>query len=74
MKMTFSAGDTSLIEEHVAEFNERYNLDIKIEVEELEVNRVTLSSKKITASQIFDLAVFYGMKVQKMRQEGKDFY
>ncbi len=71
MKIFFRAGATTLIENFVEKFNQETNLDIKIVVnDEDEVTSVTLTSKKITASQIFDLGLRYGMLVEQMRAQG----
>ena len=71
MKIFFRAGTTTLIENFVEKFNQENNLDMKIVVnDEDEVTLVTITSKKITASQIFDFGFRYGLQVEKERGLG----
>ena len=72
MKIEIIAGEGNVVETLINDFNLANNLDLKIsKVENLEVNFVTVSSKKITATQIFNLGIHYQSLLQKLKEEGK---
>jgi hypothetical protein len=72
MKVEIIVGEGKFIDELLEEFNKEHNLDLKIlKIEALEVNFVTVGSKKMTTQHAFELGILYGFKVERLRAEGK---
>jgi hypothetical protein len=72
MKVEIIVGEGKIIDELLEEFNKEHNLDLKIlKIESLEVNFVTVGSKKMTTQHAFELGILYGFKIERLRAEGK---
>jgi hypothetical protein len=72
MKVEIVVGEGNIVNELLEEFNKKNNLDLKIlKIEALEVNFVTVGSKKMTTKHVFELGMLYEFKLAELRAAGK---